>query len=97
MNTTKLRRSLISLCIFSVFLWVVGSFVLMVIWYAKGGVSVPTSRPVSISEYQALVGWLKAMVFNIIPGIAAGYLVIALMVLDLIVKTKPAKESESKP
>jgi len=88
MKPSKLRLHLICLFIFSLFFWVAGSFGLMFLWHSKGGLSAPTTRPVTLAEYQALLDWHKEMIFHIIPGIAAGYFLIAMIVLDLLVKTK---------
>jgi hypothetical protein len=93
MSATKQRRYLIIICIFSLLFWVTGSFGLMFLWFHKGSLSAPTGRPVTLAEYQALLDWHKDMVFHIIPGIAAGYFLLAMFVIDLIVKTKPTNKS----
>ena len=88
MKPFKLRLYLICLIIFSLVLWVTGSFGLMYLWYSKGGLSAPIGRPVTLAEYQALLDWNKIMIFHIIPGIAAGYFLVAMIALDLLFKTK---------
>ena len=95
MKPSKLRLYLICLFIFSLVLWVAGSFGLIYLWHFKGGLSAPTGRPVTLAEYQALLDWHKYMIFHTIPGIAAGYFLIAMMVLDLLVKTKQKGGSDA--
>ena len=94
MTTTKQRRHLKILFIISLILWLVWTFGMMILWHVKGGLPAPTTKTVSVAEYQALLDWLKDTVFHIFPTVAFGYFVIAMIVLDLIVKTKPTKDDD---
>jgi hypothetical protein len=88
MKPDKQRRYLIVLCIISLVLWVVWSFGPMALWYAKGGLPVPTTKTVSTVEYQALLDSHKDTIVHGFLSAAGGYFVIAMIVLNLIVKTK---------
>jgi hypothetical protein len=94
MRATKLRRSLIFLCIFSLMFWIASSFGPMILWYAKGGLPAPASKTVSAVEYQAMLDWHKDDIFHGFPSFGAGYFLIAMIALDIIVKTKPTKDDD---
>ena len=83
MNAQKLRRKLVSLCIGLFVAWVITTFSLMVLWYAKGeGHGLPP---------EASDSW-RLFIFNAIPSLTAGYLIIARCLLDLIFKAKKSEE-----
>lgn len=93
MKPFKQRRYLICLLVFSLLAWIACSFGLMLLWHLKGGPSTPTARPVTLAEYQALLDWNKDMIFHIVPALTFSYSLIAMMILDLLVKTKPKDET----
>jgi hypothetical protein len=95
MKPAKQRRHLIYIFIFSLLLWLVWSFGPITLWYAKGGLPAPTAKTVSAVEYQALLDIHKDTVFHGFLSASAGYFLIAMIVLDLIVKTKPKDEGGS--
>jgi hypothetical protein len=94
MTTTKQRRYLKILFIISLILWLVWTFGPIVFWHAKGGLPAPTTKTVSTAEYDALLDWFKDTLFHEFPSAAGGYFIIAMLVLDLIVKTKPTKDDD---
>jgi hypothetical protein len=82
MNAQKLRRGLIVLCICLLTAWIITSFSLMVLWYAKGGghgLSSDTSH-----------SW-RMFIFEIIPGLTSGYLLFGLFLLDIILNAKKSE------
>ena len=95
MKPTKQRRHLIFLFVFSLLLWVVWSFSPMALWYAQGGLPTPTTKTVSAAEYEALLNCYKNTTFSGYLGASAGYFLIAMIILDLIVKTKPKDDGGS--
>jgi hypothetical protein len=59
--------------------WIITAFPLIVLWYAKGG-----GRGFSSDTSDA---W-RMFIFDIIPGLTAGYLIFGLCLLDIILKAK---------
>jgi hypothetical protein len=95
MKPAKQRRYLIYLFIISLLLWVVWSFGPIALWYAKGGLPAPIGKTVSAVEYQALLDIHRDTIFHGFLSASAGYFLIAMIVLHLVVKTKPTKEGGS--
>lgn len=93
MKPAKQRRYLIYIFIFSLLLWLVWSFGPIALWYSKGGLPAPTTKMVSAVEYQTLLDIHKDTVFHGFLSASFGYFLIAMIILDLIVKTKPKDEN----
>jgi hypothetical protein len=89
MNAKKLRRKLIGLCICLFIAWIITTFPLIVMWYAKGGL---TSHGLTVAD-KAMVGHM--FVFDIIPTYASGYLIFALCLLNFILKSKRSGDESS--
>jgi len=83
MNAQKVRRKLIVLCVCLLSAWVITGFSLMILWYVKGG-----GRGLSPDTSES---W-RLFIFNIIPGLTAGYLIFGLCLLDIVRKTKKTDE-----
>ena len=83
MNAKKLRRKLIFLCLGLFTAWILFTFVLIVTWYAKGGL---VSGGGLTAADAVMV--MHTFIFRIIPAIASGYLLFGLFALKFILESK---------
>jgi hypothetical protein len=83
MDAKKLRRKLIGLCFCLFGAWIITTFPLIVMWYAKGGAH-GLAPDVSDSWHM--------FIFDIIPGLTSGYLLAGLFLLSYILKSKKTDE-----
>jgi hypothetical protein len=78
-NARKLHHKLVGLCIFLFVNWVFSTFALIVFWYMKD-----SGRGLATQTAEV---W-RMFTFNVMPGLAAGYALCGLTLLDIIVKAK---------
>jgi len=83
MNAKKLRRQLMKLCVSLFIVWIITTFPIIVLWYAKGG---GHAFAPDVSN-----AW-HMYIFDIIPGLTSGYLLFGLCVLNLILKSKSSSD-----
>jgi hypothetical protein len=84
MNTNKLYRKLIILSVCLFIAWIITTFPLIIMWYAKGeghGFS-----------HDSADAW-RMFIFDIIPGLTSGYLVFGLILLDNTLKSKKSDKA----
>ena|SRR5260221_8157235 len=97
MLSPKQRRRFVQLGIFSLFAWLVTTFNMMILYYAKdaeGWLHTPNTHngTVSVELYQSAADMVDILIFNVILGLTCGYLLIGLIIFRQIAKAK--KEDE---
>jgi hypothetical protein len=86
------KRRFVWLGIASLVLWLVNTFGLMVLHHLKGGLPQPNTPTVSLQLYQSIVARYDGFVFGDAPAIAAGYLIIGLLIFGFIEQAKKDEE-----
>jgi hypothetical protein len=85
MPLQKQTRELSNLAVFSLVAWFITTFACIAVWYIKGGGGLglpdPTNKPVSPQMYAASLSTSKALIFNVIPALTSGYLLLGLLLL----------------
>jgi hypothetical protein len=88
MAPAKQRRYLIAMTVLCFVLWLVTTFILMLLWYVKGGIAIPDTKTVPIELYRWACSFYESLIFDIIPGLTFGYFVLGALFLSYLAKTK---------
>jgi hypothetical protein len=97
MLSKKTKRRFVWLGIASLLMWLYGTFGLIVLdYFKKGGgffgLAVETKAAVPLSEYQAALATVHMLLFDSLPAIASGYLLLALFIFYFVEKDKKDDE-----
>jgi hypothetical protein len=84
----KTKHSFVWLGVLSILLWFVTTFLMIALYYARGGVAAPTVPKVLPALYSALADSCKSLIFYVIPGLTAGYLFIGLFIFRFVEESK---------
>ncbi len=89
MLSPKTKRRFIGLSIASFMLWLIGTFVYMILDHVVGGsVPVETKPTVSLRLYQDVGTLVHSIIYHAMPSLSAGYLLIGLFILLFIQKSE---------
>ena len=86
MKSPKPRQELIWIAMFSFGTWLLTTFAMMILYITKGGLAVPTTATVSPQVYQTAVDFSEVLIFQVIPGLTFGYLLLGLFILRVRAK-----------